>query len=906
MGAVYKAYDRELQRDVALKTIRAELGSQRQTLERFKREVNVSSRITDRNVVRVYDLGAEGSLRFLTMEFVEGNSIDALIGTNGMPADKAVPILRQICLGLQAAHEQGIIHRDLKPQNIMIDSQGRVAVMDFGLASTAEGGDLTKVGVLLGTPHYMSPEQVLGQKLDARSDIFSLGVIAYEMLTGKAPFQSQTAIGSLVARTRERAVAPHEINVNVPEGLSRIVHRCLATNPAERYASVKEILADLDAYLNPEQTVTAGSASIAPGPLPATAVGSTRGRRRFWMVGVSTALALLSAAGWYVLRHAGQPPRKQQPVSILIADFVNHTGDPTFDGAVEPTLALSLEGADFVNAYNRGTAKRIAGQLQPGSAQLDERLARLVALREGIATIITGEIRKDGNRYTIAVNMFEGAKGKRLASASKTVSRRSEVLTAAAALATPIRKTLGDTTPAAAEETYTAGSIEAAHAYSRAQELRFMGKVDEGIAQYKEAIRQDPNLGSAYSGLASTYANIGQRQVAEQYYKMALARLDRMTERERLRTRGGYYLMNLNHEKAIEEFTQLVQRFPADTGGLSNLAYVYYLGRNMPKALELARRTVDIYPKIPLYRSNYAMYLMYSGDFATAVQEAQKVIDASPTYVKAYDTMALSQLAQNLPDRAAETYTKLGALNPAGASFSGMGMADLLLLQGRADEAITNLKKGIHEEHAAQRESAAAKKSAVLGEAYMMTGRKSEALAAVAAALEGSREIMVVYTAAAVYLECGAEPKAKGLADDLAAKLDAESHMYSKLIEALIELRRNRPREALGLLQDAQHMTDTWLGHLLHAQAYLEANAFTEANTELDICLRRRGEAVELFLDESQTYRRFADAIYYLARTQQGLSSPGARETFRQFLAMKSENATDPMVQDARRRLVAR
>jgi eukaryotic-like serine/threonine-protein kinase len=235
-----------------------------------------------------------------------------------------------------------------------------------------------------------------------------------------------------------------------------------------------------------------------------------------------------------------------------------------------------------------------------------------------------------------------------------------------------------------------------------------------------------------------------------------------------------------------------------------------------------------------------------------------------------------------------------------------MGMADILLLQSRATDAIAVLKQGIQADLAAQRKGAAAKKSAVLGEAYVMLGRKADALAAVSTALEGSREMAVMYTAAVVSLDCGVESKAKALADELAAKLDDEPQMYAKLIGAAMELHKNRPREALRLLQDAQNTTDTWLGRLLRARAYLQADAFAEANTELDTCMRRRGEAVELFLDESQTYRRFADAVYYLARTQQGLGSPGADNTFRQFLALKSEDAVDPLVQDARRRLARR
>src|SRR6266403_55646 len=249
MGAVYKAKDLELDRMVALKVIRPELAKNPAIIDRFKQELLLSQRVTHRNVIRIYDLGEGDGVKFITMEFIEGQDLRSLIHERKKVApEEAVEVMEQVCLALDAAHSVNVIHRDLKPQNIMRDKTGRILVMDFGLARTLEGDGMTQTGALVGTMEYMSPEQALAKELDQRSDIFSAGLIFYELLSGQMPFRADSALASLIKRTQERARPISEHDATIPQSLGNIVGKCLEREPAARYPSAKALLADLEAW----------------------------------------------------------------------------------------------------------------------------------------------------------------------------------------------------------------------------------------------------------------------------------------------------------------------------------------------------------------------------------------------------------------------------------------------------------------------------------------------------------------------------------------------------------------------------------------------------------------------------------------------------------------------------------
>ena len=250
MGAVYKARDVELNRMVALKVIRPDLAGNQAIIDRFKQELLLATQVTHKNVIRIYDLSEADGMKFITMEYVEGEDLRGLMmkKQGKLSPEEAVEIMQQTCRALEAAHSAGIIHRDLKPQNIMRDKTGRVLVMDFGLARTLEGDGMTQTGALVGTMDYMSPEQALGKDLDQRSDVFAMGLIFYELLTGKMPYKADSAVASLLKRTQERAAPVSSHDVGIPKALSNIVSKCMEPDVKLRYQSSAEILADLDAW----------------------------------------------------------------------------------------------------------------------------------------------------------------------------------------------------------------------------------------------------------------------------------------------------------------------------------------------------------------------------------------------------------------------------------------------------------------------------------------------------------------------------------------------------------------------------------------------------------------------------------------------------------------------------------
>lgn len=897
MGAVYKARDTAVDRLVALKVIRPELAANPEILRRFKQELILARQVTHKNVVRIYDLGEAEGVKFITMEYVDGEDLkSALLRSGKLSPAEAVTVMQQVCRALDACHSEGVIHRDLKPSNIMRDKSGKVLVMDFGLAHNAQGVGLTQTGVVLGTLEYMSPEQAQGADLGPASDIYSAGLIFYELLTGKTAYEAQSAMASLMKRTHERAVAASTVEKTVPRALSAIVSRCIEPKAGDRYQSVAELLADLEAY----QPSVATSGIRRPTKL---------GPSIYKYLAIACILMVL-IAGIVVVEHKILTTSNAQlePVSILVSDFTNETSDPLFDETLEPAFNVAMEGASFINSYNRGTAHKIAAKLQPGAAVLNEQLARLVATREGINIVISGSISREGNSYRLSVRALEGATGKEVANKSEKVAKQ-DVLGAVGKLAAGIRKALGDTTPEsvqlAAAETYTTHSLDAAHEYALAQLGQLSGNYNDAIEHLQKALQIDPEMGRAYAILAVVYNNMKRPQQAERYFKLALSKIDHMSDREKYRTRGAYYLVAREPDKAFEELQQFVAKYPADNAGLANLALAYFYRRDMAQALQEGTRAIQIYPKNVVQRSNVGLYAMYAGDFETAIREDRRVLEMNPNLVLGYVGTAVPQLALGHPDEAIATYHQLEKIGPDGASSAATGLADVALYQGRIPDAIKILEPGIASDTANKNPDAAAIKLATLSQAELLAGNAAEALRSADRALAASHEVPVQFWAARAYIGANQETKALAIAHDFSGRLDSDPQAYAKIIEGEIQLKHGKSQDALRLFLDSRKVADTWMSHFDAGRAYVEAGAFAEADSELEACQKRRGEAAALFLDDSPTYYLYPPVYYYLGRAQQGLQSPAAADSYKTFLAIKEKSVGDPLVADTTKRLAA-
>ncbi len=902
MGAVYKARDTELDRIVALKLIRPELARDPEVLRRFKQELILARQVTHKNVIRIHDLGQSNGIRFITMDFVEGQDLRALIQERGKLApEEAARIMLQICRALDAAHSERVIHRDLKPQNIMLDATGRVYVMDFGIARSAHLPGMTQTGALIGTPEYMSPEQARGEKLTERSDLFSLGVIFYELLTGKSPYRSDTPLATLWKRMQEKATPPIEVDPTVPQPLSDIVAKALEIDSENRFASAREMAQQLELWLGPSAESSTIFVSV-PRADPAYWKWSLAGLSALAVLVVVTVIA-------FRLRGPAKPIAPHAPLSVLVADFTNNTGDPIFDDTLEPMFNVALEGASFINAYNRGDARRLAGKLvNSTSNKLDEQTTRLVAVSQGINAIVTGSLSSRNDGYRLSVEVIDAVTGKTLTSSEMTAANKDEVLLDVPKLAAPIRKALGDTTPesvqlAATQGSFASSNLEAVHQYGIGMEEQFAGKMQDALQSFSKAAQLDPNFARAYSGMAAASRNLGQRQDAEKYIKLAMEHVDRMTERERFRLRGTYYILSGNWQKCVEEYTSLIKQYPVDNIGYGNLAYCYSNLPNMAKAVEEQREAVKLSPNSPAQRMNLSVYATYTGDFQTGEEQARAVLKLNPSYEKGYLALAYTQMGQDHPDQAAETYQQLGKVSTLGNSYATAGLADMDIYEGKFAAAARLLNEGAAADLTAKRPDMASSKFAALADVELLRNEKAQALVAIKQALANGKGAKLQFLAARLYVTAGEVAKARELAASLSSEISTESQAYGKLIQGELALLDKKSSEAVNSFTEASKMVDTWIGHFDLGRAYLDANQFVEADSEFDLCLKRRGEAMELFMGDMPTYSYFVPVYYYQGRVREELKSSSFKESYSTYLAIRAAAGEDPLLAEIRRRL---
>jgi Tfp pilus assembly protein PilF/predicted Ser/Thr protein kinase len=898
MGAVYKARDRELDRMVALKVIRPELAGRPEILQRFKQELILARKVTHRNVIRIFDLGDADGIKFITMEFIEGRDLKSLLTEKGkLPPDQAVEIVQQVCLALEAAHGEGVVHRDLKPQNIMLDKQGRVSVMDFGIARSLELGGMTQTGALIGTPEYMSPEQVRGEPVDARSDLFTLGVIFQEILTGQLPFRAETAMASMFKRTRERAESVHQLDPTLPQLIGDVVGRCLELDPKNRPQTARELFDALEGWKS------GAAASITQ--------RSRRWKRKIgqlpWKwVAAGFALALAGAAAYTIRgRYTRIPPGPHAPVTVMIADISNHTGDAIFDGTLEPVLKLALEGAGFISAYDR-TQLRTLG-VPAVSGRLDEQAASKIAVTQGLGVVISGSLDRQGRGYELTLKAIQAVTGKAIASSQDSAANKDQILFAVTKSAADVRRALGDSTSESdkrfAMETLSAASLEAVHEYSLAMEGLANGKNADALRSFSKASDLDPNFGLANAGEAIASRNLGENQDAEKYIKGAITHIDHMTERERYRTRGLFYFITGDYQKCVEEYGALIARYASDVAAHNNLAICYSYLRNIPKTVEEIRRASEILPKRVLYRFNLAAFESMAGGFQSAERDVQTALQMDPSYEKGYLILAMAQLGQNQLSQAVDTYDKLEKISPTGASFAASGLADLAVYEGRYSDAARILGEGAAADLSAERLDPAAEKFAALAYTQLLREQKGPALAAAESALANSKEVKVRLLAGLAFAELGETAKANSQAKSLASELQAEPQAYAKLIGGELALKSANPRDAIKLFTDANTILDTWIGRYDLGRAYLDAGAFAEADSEFDRCIQRRGEAILLFMDEVPTYGYFPPVYYYQGRVREGLKSSGFADSYRAYLNIRGKSGDDPLLAEVRRRV---
>jgi tetratricopeptide (TPR) repeat protein len=909
MGAVYQAWDAELNVAVALKVIRPEAaqepGAAHDIERRFKQELLLARQVTHKNVVRIHDLGEINSVKYITMPYIEGADLASVLrDTPSPPIPRIMAIARQVAAGLQAAHEAGVVHRDLKPANVMIENE-RAIIMDFGIArSTSRVGATpaapkgpapnldadeamtraaaTVVGAVIGTIEYMAPEQARGEHVDQRVDIYAFGLILYDMLAGRRRIDhAPSAVYELQKRMTHPPPSVRSFVPQVPEALDKLVTRCVEPDASKRYQTAAELVAALD-RLDDRGKVRPVRKVIG---LPyATAAG--------------LALLALSVGIWFYTR----PPVQHDPVSVVIADFENRTNDPAFNRVLEPMLRRALEGAGFITAYDRNAITRTFGVQPP--EQFGEVAARELAVKQGLGVVLTGTLDGQGRgSYRISVKAARAVTGDTIVNAQGSASSNDQILEASTRLMTRVRNALGDDESESSQmfamTSLSATSLDVVRHFATALEAQSKNNFEGARDSLLKAIELDPRFGIGYQSLAVVSRNLGQTQDALAHIKEALRYLDGMTERERYNTRGMYSRLTGDYQQCVKEYGELITRYAADVVGHNQLALCFTKLRRMREAVDEMRRVVQLLPNLPLFRTNLSYYASYASDFPTAEQEAL-AIQAPDRF--ATQALAFALVGQGRIDEARAAYTRLAGFGPQGASMAASGLGDLAMYEGRFSDAARILQEGAAADIGAKYAGGAGAKFAALAQVYLAQENRRAAAAAAEQALMHSRAVPIRFLAARTFVETGDTERARREASTLAAELETEPQAYAKIIEGGIALKAGDARRAVTLLQEANQQFDTWIGHVDLGRAYLEVGgAETRADSEFDDCLKRRGEAISLFLDEEPTYGYLPIVFYYQGLGREKIGTTGYRESYRQYLAIRGASE-DRLAQDVRKR----
>jgi tetratricopeptide (TPR) repeat protein len=788
MGSVHRAKDIELDRTVALKVIRPEMAENPDVLQRFKHEIILSREITHRNVVRIFDLGQSDDIRFISMEYVEGKDLSHIIKERGaLPAEEAVDIIEQTCLALDAAHQQGVVHRDLKPQNIMLDPEGRVVVMDFGIARSIETSGMTQTGSLLGTPDYMSPEQVKGETVDARSDLFALGIIFYQLLTGELPYVGETPMAAMFTRTQKKAAPVRDLNPDLPGFLGDVVGRCLEISPHKRYQSAREILQDLTIWRGGSTHMTIGP-TMMHGLRPSTTVARKRVR---YALMAAAALALVGVIAIGVKLVGSRAPADgdgtaavavpAEVVSLAILPFQNASGDPEVDwlgSGLAEMLRTDVGQTASLRTVSSDRLHQVLRDLRITSeAALEEATLRRVADFANADTVVWGQFLKLGEQIRIdaTVRNFERHETTTL---KAEAANEQQLLRAVQELAQGVRDNLALSRSAVREleeQAFipSASSMVALRHYNEGLEHTRQGNNLEAVTSFETSVEGDPNFALAHSRLALAYLALGRGQKAEETSRQAVELSADLPDQERYLILAGNARVENDFEAGIDAYQNLLRTRPADAELNLELGELYEQGGDLDLAQQHVQTAIESDPQNITAQLAMGRILIKSGSpqeslaplnqalsLAIQVENQEARANTQQALGIAYRYMGRSDEALRSFEESLATKREIGDQRGMSASLSMIGQ--ILVGSGDLETARTRFEESAEISREIGDDQGLASSLGDLGEIERIDGNYDLALEHTREALRIQMEIGAVWNQARSLNNIGAIFDSKG------------------------------------------------------------------------------------------------------------------------------------------------